>query len=211
MLARIALAAGDLDSARAMVQEALPVPTNPRVLLSGAFLTGGFEVRMVQARIALEEGRPSDARREAEQAVKLARKDFRPDDDAAAESMLALAWLAEGRLRDAQQTIARLEKRLKITEDRLLRLSGGISAARVQAASKVPEQINVARQRLETLVRESADIGAVAIGFDARLALGEIEMRAGDTVAGRATLAALERDAADKGFVSVARRAAAAR
>ena len=212
VLTGIALAAGDPDAARAMVQETLPIPTaQRRVFLSDAFLTGAFEIGMVQARIALEEGRASDARREAEQAVKLAREDFRPDDEASAESVLALSWLAEGRLREAQQTIARLEKRLTITEDRLLRLSAGVTVARVQAGSGVPIEITLARQRLEALIREAADLGAVAIAFEARLALGEIEMRAGDTGAGRATLAALEREAAAKGFVSVARRAAAAR
>jgi tetratricopeptide (TPR) repeat protein len=207
---RIALAAGDLDRAHAMLQEALPLPPNPRVFLSGAFLTGAFEVAMVQARIALEEGRASDARREAELAVKLAREDFRPDDEAAAEAVLALAWLAEGRLREAQQAIARLEKRLTVTQDRLLRLSGGISIARVQAASKGPDQIKVARQRLEALIREAADIGAVAIAFDARLALGEIEMKAGETDSGRARLAALERDAKARGFINIATKGGAA-
>jgi tetratricopeptide (TPR) repeat protein len=210
VLTRIALAAGDPDRARAMVQEALPIPTNPRVFLSSAFLTGAFEVAMVQARIALEEGRASDARREAEQAVKLAREDFRPDDEAAAEAVFALAWLAEGRLREAQQAIARLEKRLTVTQDRLLRLSGGISVARVQAASKRPDQVKVARQRLETLIREAADIGAVAIAFEARLALGEIEITAGDVPAGRARLEGLARDATAKGFVNTARKAAVA-
>ena len=46
---------------------------------------------------------------------------LRPDDVADAEGSLALAWLEEGNLLEAQQAIARADQRLQVTEDRLLR------------------------------------------------------------------------------------------
>ena len=46
--------------------------------------------------------------------------------------------------------------------------------------------------------------------LDARLALGEIEMRSRQTAAGRARLEALEKDATGKGFLHIAQKASAA-
>ena len=67
-----------------------------------------------------------------------------------------------------------------------------------------------ATERLEAVHREALKIGAVGLEFDARLALGEIDLRSGRSASGRARLAALERDARAKGFGFVATRAGAA-
>jgi hypothetical protein len=53
--------------------------------------------------------------------------------------------------------------------------------------------------------------GDLVAAFEARLALGEIEMASGRAAAGRSHLAALERDAKAKGLLRIARRAASAR
>jgi tetratricopeptide (TPR) repeat protein len=206
VVARVFLAAGDSKAARSALQKSPPLWPEARPLR-----TATFDLAMAQAEIALEDGRWIEARRAAQQAATLRREDGRPDDEAAARSLIALTWLGEGRVRDAREAITQVEQRLKTSEDRLLRLSSGVVAARVQAASGRAAEIAHARQRLQELVREAMELGAVAIALNARLALGGIEMRAGDKVAGRATLASLEREAADKGFVGVARRAAAAR
>ena len=47
--------------------------------------------------------------------------------------------------------------------------------------------------------------------FEAALALGQIEIEAGKTSAGRARLQALEKDATAHGFLLIAKKAAAAR
>ena len=49
------------------------------------------------------------------------------------------------------------------------------------------------------------------IQLEARLAMGEVEMKSGMRTAGRARLAALQRDATTEGFLLLARKAAAAR
>jgi hypothetical protein len=51
----------------------------------------------------------------------------------------------------------------------------------------------------------------MGIELDARLALAEIEMKIGQTTAGRAQLAAIEADAKIKGYNLIARKAATAR
>jgi tetratricopeptide (TPR) repeat protein len=205
VLARTLLALGETAAARQAIDEARRLPPAPT-----SFRSADIDVALVRALLECDEGRFADCRTAAQEASALARGDFRPDDAAEAEGALAVAWLKEGNLLEAQRAIARADQRLQVTEDRLLRLTGGIAAARVQAATKVAANVSSAQQRLETLIQEASDLGAVALALDARLALGEIDMIAGDRADGRARLAALERDALAKGFVAVARRAAAA-
>jgi hypothetical protein len=201
----IHLAAGDPVAASAQLQEAMALRS--RLMLTDR---NRFFVALADAAFLLERGFGREAREAVERAVRLAREASRPDDEAAAESLLALAWQAEGNPREAQQAVNRVEQRLKVTQDRLLRLSGGIAAARVQAASGAPAAVGAARQRLNALLLEAETLGAVSIAYEARLALGEIEMKAGDAAAGRARLAALERDATAKGLINIATKAAAA-
>jgi len=63
---------------------------------------------------------------------------------------------------------------------------------------------------LQSVLTEADKLGFVPCYFEARLALGEVEMSAGDTSAGRARLKALEKDARAKGFLLIARKAATA-
>jgi serine/threonine-protein kinase len=206
--ARILLAVGETTVARVSVGDAVRLAGSRREVLAGNVLCP-YEAAMVQASVAMEEGRPADAIAAAKRAIAFAHTDVRKDDEAAAEAGLAVAFLASGNLAEARRAIVRMEPRLKITEDRLLHLSGGFAAARVLAASKVPADVRQARQRLEALIGDAEALGAVALAFDGRLLLGEIEISAGDSAGGKPRLAALEKDAADKGFVSVAKRARA--
>ena len=92
--------------------------------------------------------------------------------------------------------------------DRGVRLSVAITGASIRAARG-----DVARslKDLEEIVREAHNAKLIQFELEARLALAEIEMQSGQTVIGRAHLRALERDAKAKGFLLIARKAAAAR
>jgi hypothetical protein len=68
-----------------------------------------------------------------------------------------------------------------------------------------------ARRELDAVAAKSRDLGYCGIELDARLALAEIEMMRGQTVEGRAHLAAIESDAKAKGYNLFARKAALAR
>jgi len=61
---------------------------------------------------------------------------------------------------------------------------------------------------LATTLAEATRLGFVGFQFDTRLAIGEIEMKAGRVGTGRARLAALEKDATEKGFLLTAHNAA---
>jgi hypothetical protein len=86
-----------------------------------------------------------------------------------------------------------------------------IASTRVRAATEAPVVIADASKSLETVRLDAAKYGFATVGLEARLAQGEIEMRAGSVTAGRARLSALEREARARGFGLIARKAAAAR
>jgi hypothetical protein len=64
---------------------------------------------------------------------------------------------------------------------------------------------------LESVITKSREPGYHIVELDARLALAEIELKAGQTAEGRAHLDAIEADAKAKGYVLVARKATTAR
>lgn len=67
-----------------------------------------------------------------------------------------------------------------------------------------------ALRSLEKAISEARKYGFANYQLEARLAIGEIELKAGQKAAGRIHLQALERDARAKGFGLIARKAAAA-
>jgi tetratricopeptide (TPR) repeat protein len=209
---RIALESGDAGAARRTMDEVAPPlsATRPRRNALEPDRRDEFDVAVIRALVALQAGRWSESRASAQTAIALARGDFRKDDEATGESVLALGWLGDGQAAEARAAIARAEPRWRVTEDQLLRLSGGIAAAHVRAASGKAPDLDRARKDLEALVRQAETLGTVAIGFEARLALGEIEIKAGQVGPGRQRLEALRQDASSRGFNRIATKAAAA-
>ena len=200
--ALIKLAEGDAASAKELLAEATSIPTfvwrqhcTVELVIAGPIVT-------------LETGPVDRALAEATGTARCARDTLRPDAKAAADMVTTLAWLRARKVDDARRAFAPVESQLKTTEDRLLRLSAGIVAARLQAASKAPADVTAATRALNGLVRDATILGAVAIAFEARLALGDVEFKIGDVQAGRAHLTSLERDATAKGFLNVARKVA---
>jgi len=64
---------------------------------------------------------------------------------------------------------------------------------------------------LAAVIAGSQELGYRLMELDARLALAELEMKAGQTAEGRAHLTAIEADARAKGYNLVARKAGSAR
>ncbi len=82
-----------------------------------------------------------------------------------------------------------------------------IAKARIDAASgKIQEAMN----GLTSVEKEAHAAGLVAIEFEARLALGEVEGKAGQPARARATLNALAQEAKAKGFNLIAAKAGGA-
>jgi ATP/maltotriose-dependent transcriptional regulator MalT len=90
------------------------------------------------------------------------------------------------------------------------RVKTSVIAAHVRAASGQSADAAAATSDLRAILEEARKKDALQIQFWARLALGEIEIASGNREAGRAELAALEKDARAKGFLLIAGRASTA-
>lgn len=166
------------------------------------------EMRVALARLSIEEAKPADAIAPVREAREVFRKQGRLGDEIDAGTALAEAQLALGKTIDARVEVESADLALKKSLDQMLRVQTEIVAARVRAAEG--DGAGAIRD-LERTLSDATRFGFVPLQLDARLALGQIEMKTGRAASGRARLDALERDAKAKGFLLVARRAGAAR
>ncbi len=113
--------------------------------------------------------------------------------------LLARTLLLQGKTSEAKKAIEKAALFLSKQNDET-RADIEITAARVLAASGKAEDIAKAIKSLKSVVIEVTKAGLVYQEFEARLAIGEIEMRSGDILRGRADLVALQKDADAKGF-----------
>jgi hypothetical protein len=118
---------------------------------------------------------------------------------------MAEIFLFQRKPDDARSAIARATELTEKNRNRRTRLDVNIAAARVLAASgKLAE----AERRLHAAIDEAREVHSVDRGLESRLTLGEVELLAGKAAAGRARLAAVQKEAAAKGFNLLARKAA---
>src|SRR5262249_31945766 len=141
----------------------------------------------------------------------LARKaaeDFRSlkarDNEAWAQAVLAEALLAEGKAADARRAIEQAAAWGAKSQDLSVRLTFTTAAARVRAASGQPEDLAAAMTSLQTVVEDASKAGFVGFQLEARLALGELELKSGKAEQGRKRLQALAQEAAAKSFLLIA-------
>ena len=193
---------GDLVGARKSVEQALAIRTEI------GQKAGEAEVEAMLAVLALDEKDPARAASIAGKAVEEAHREKASDLEAGALAVLAEADLGLKKVDAAREAIGRAKVIAGKSEERHVISSVGISAARVLAASGRRDE---AITSLQDVLVSVTKLGLVELEFEARLALGEIEIAAGKVAAGRARLTELEKDAEGKGyllFVSKARAAA---
>jgi eukaryotic-like serine/threonine-protein kinase len=159
------------------------------------------------AELSLEEGHPTEAETTIRDAREVFRKTAQVEDEINADTLLLRTLLAKGEIAEALHEMDGAKELVKRDHDRGVRLDFAIAAARVLADSG---DLAKARNELEATLAETAKYGYMADRLEARLALGEVEMKSGHTAAVRARLTVLEKDARAKGFLLVARKAAAA-
>jgi serine/threonine protein kinase/tetratricopeptide (TPR) repeat protein len=166
------------------------------------------DLRMAFAELDLEDGHVVDAEHESQQAAEEFRKAKDPEDVASAQTLLARVLLAQGKNEEALRTVADAIKIASKGGSRNTQMNAACAEAEARTASG---RAAVAEDTLKQLVSESLKAGFVPTEFEARLGLGEAEMKAGHSAAGRVRLASLEHDARAKGFLLIARKAAASR
>jgi len=195
-LASLALARGDVARARQLHDEA-------RRLLQekGRSPPEDFELR--QARLAFEEGDLEEAGRLADAAVTTV-----PELSVAeVHHLRARLFLAQHHYKEANVALLEAGEPAPL----LTRLGLKIQSARLRAARGGPSEHAPALESLRELLARAQELGWLEGQYEARLALGEVELASGRAAAGLARLKALERDATKSGWVSWARKAASLR
>jgi eukaryotic-like serine/threonine-protein kinase len=195
-LGDLLFAKGDANGSRLNHEKALAI--RERLGEKG----GLAESRLALAQLSLDERLPVPAEALARTAAEEFRKEGRADDEAMSRSVLARALLRQGRIAEAKQEIESMRQRRP--ESRTVRLSVKTTLASVQAALG---DTRIAASTVRDVIAESRRNGLTGLEFEARLALGQVEIAGGRLEAGRTQLAALEKEAAAKGYVRIAQRA----
>ena len=198
-LGQVYEAEGDLAAARRHFEEELDLLTQVGQRAKSA------ETRLALAGVALEQARHEQAQALAREAVEEFQRQKMPDDEASAHNLIALSLLEQGKRSEAQQELERSQSLLRKSENRRVRLSVAISGARLHAVSG---KSAAALASLRAALVEATKHGLISHQLDARLAMGELELKSANPAAGRARLEALEKDARKMGFGLIARKAA---
>lgn len=201
-LGRWSFEAGDLAGARRQVEEAVRHHDDGGETLAAA------AARLENARLAWLAGSSRDASRVAAEVADWYGQKGMSGHRARALALLSRALLAEGRTAEARQAAMGAHAISERSEDLQLQLEVLMAMAPAGVASG---EGAAALGGLHRAIAEAARIGDVAAGLEARLLLGELQLQAGDPIAGRATLAEVRRDARARGFKGMARRASEAR
>lgn len=197
-LAAVSRLTGNLAEARQHEQTALALRRGFRERLSIG------KSRLSLAELSLDQGNPASAEREAREVADLFRTLGARDWEGLARKTLALALLAQGKGPAAEQAVHDALQLTDWSRNRRFWLQVRIASGRTAAAAG---RLAEARQTLEAARNEAISRGLWIQRLEAELALGEIEFRHGDAIAGRRMLQALQQQAERKGFVQIARQA----
>ncbi len=120
-------------------------------------------------------------------------------------SVFADILLAQGKSQDAWKEVEAAEAIAKKSQNFSTRENLEITGGRVRSAFGRSAQ---AKAALEAALAKAAKANYAGFQLQARLALGQMEMRWGDSTAAREQLSTLGKDATAKGFLLIARQAA---
>jgi serine/threonine protein kinase/tetratricopeptide (TPR) repeat protein len=194
-------AEGHLEEARQAQLDALAIRQQLRETLTIV------ECRICLAALALDEDKAAEAETSARSAAEESQRSKQADDESMANAVLARALLAQHKLDEARRAIAQSSALLGKSADLEARLGLRITEGRVAAAAG---QTAAAARTIEATRQEAIKTGLVGVELEARLALGELEMKSASSAAGRARLELVQQAASAKGFGLIARKAAVA-
>jgi tetratricopeptide (TPR) repeat protein len=193
---------GDVTGARQAYTEALG--------LWQAMKAGGQadSVQLALLALDLDAGKAKEAESPVRQLLDAAVKQKSSAREANARLLLARIAVAQGRVADAKREAEQARTLTAKNEDRSVRLRQEIECARVLGLLGDTDR-NLATQALRHARLEAERMGAVPLALEARVTLGEIEVKT-SPAATKARLRELQKEAELKGFKAIAQRAAAA-
>lgn len=205
LLGEVGVYQGQLSAARRNYDQALAIRKemgDPRTVA---------EAQLALAYISIEEKQFAQAESAARECAEQFHKLNAVDNEALAYSILAHARSAQGKTADAQVAVDKASELTEKGGDTNVRLRVVIESALIRTESGAADDISRAKNTLQAALGDAAKEGLTGLQLEARLALGQIESKSGDRAAGRTQLAAVQKDATAKGFLQIARKAAAAR
>jgi eukaryotic-like serine/threonine-protein kinase len=191
----------DLAGARRLLQELLKQSEDAQAQEDAAYC------KFLLAEVAVADGRVAEAEPLARQAADGLSGLGSLDEEPYALGTLTRSLLAQNKLSEAQRVMAKARGLAQRSQDVLIQMDVGINEGRVQAATGKTDQ---SISSLSAVLNRAIRLGCVSCALQARLALGEVELKAGRTAAGRTTLLALQKEATTRGFLLIAREAATA-
>jgi DNA-binding winged helix-turn-helix (wHTH) protein/Tfp pilus assembly protein PilF/TolB-like protein len=208
-LGGVLLQGADFSGARKMYEQALAIRTTDGDELKIAV------IRLALAYLSLEEGRPAvDQEPAFRQALEVSQQLKNGNLETLAWCNLARGLLAEGKTEAANDAVQHARSLAPKIQSFEIRWLTAITAARVETTGTNPAHSAAgiaARKELAAIITKSRELGYMGVELDARLALAEIEMKAGQITAGRAHLTTIEADAKAKGYNLIAHKAITAR
>ncbi|MGA9503958.1 MAG: protein kinase, partial [Terriglobales bacterium] len=200
-LGSLALKGADFTTARKDYEEALSL----RNELGEKATIAATQVAI--ARLAIEEGHPGAAERPAREARDEFQQARKNDDQISATAVLAGALLAGGRREDAVKEVAKTAALAARSQNLSVQLAFAGARASVEAGS---QNVAAAKTLLKETLAKATKSGYAGEQFESRLALEEIEMKSGKSATSRARLAQLQKEAKERGFDLIAKKAEAA-
>lgn len=197
-------AAGDLQRARQQFQAALDMQKQIGQLVMVE------ESKEELADVAMDEGHGDQAEPLLRAAIAEFEKDKGNPDQISAYALLSRALLMQGKVEDADKAIRHAAELGRTVPDLALRFSIAIQSARVELARAnqggAKSRPDDAIRELRSTIERTRKLGYYGIECDARLALGEWEMKRNE-LSGRPQLTALVSDARSHGLELLARQA----
>ncbi len=192
---RLQIAAGDLAGGRQRLLEALKLADARKAML----LSAG--IRLDLARLGLFAGQPAEAESLAGEAARWYGQRGLSRDQARALALRAEALVALGRPGPASEAASQAAALAQPSENPDLQIFVATASA---AAAASPA---AALDRLREAAAQADQLGFVAAGLEARLALGSLQLATGKAAAGRATLEEVRRIAEKNGHKRLAQSA----
>jgi DNA-binding winged helix-turn-helix (wHTH) protein/tetratricopeptide (TPR) repeat protein len=200
-LGEIEMLKGDFDTAQKLFEEALAVRQSAYQTVPAA------ETQLDLALLSLEK-REATAELEAavQQAMDVFRHDKAIDDEAVGTALLARILLSRGKAAESL-AMAQHATLLSTKADVNARLSVAVNIARIHQATDRTIGTRVLAN-LKSTIAQARKLGYFETELQGRLTLAEIEMKSGALTRGRIDLEAVNKDATNRGFTVIARKAA---
>jgi DNA-binding winged helix-turn-helix (wHTH) protein/tetratricopeptide (TPR) repeat protein len=204
-LSDVLRAQGDLAAARRNAEEALGIAEK-----TGARGEGAYS-RLALAYVDLEEGHPEQAEEQLRDSLAVFRSERMVDDELEALVVLSRSFLIRNNLAEAQAAIQQARPLSANSQNPANHLMFDIAEARVRTAQlparALASSFRDVRSQLLNTIATAHSHGFAILEYEARLALGELDIKANPKIASN-NLSLLEKDARARGFGLIVRKAA---